>query len=395
MEGKEKMREKNIIFSMLVLLLVALSSTEHAEAPSIGVSPGYLSIDNMLRGGYAERFVTVSVSTDNPVTVSAVAGGDIADWFEFNTSFQVSRDDPYRVKIISRPPADVRNGIYSGHITFTTSSLGEVGGEAGSAVQASVRVGITVSITDEQIVVCNVDSVEVKLTEQGLPVSFSYGVENNGNVRLSPSVNIAVWDQEQTRILKTYTSRGDSVLPTTRQQNVVNMPASDLELGQYWADFSINECYFSELLTFDIVERGSLTANGVLHGIFNQPWVVVGENVPLYVTFENVGEGPVLAKFKGNAHLGERVVKLLESEELLVQPGEKTNLTLFFTPNKKGKYVIKGRVFYESKRTFEKFSILNVAGGSVDITVIALYSLIALLLLFITYKLYKRKKHRS
>ena len=387
------MRKQNITFSA-VILLALLFFVSNAEAASIGVSPGYLSIDNMLRGGYAERFVTVSVSTDRPVTVTAAAGGDIAGWFEFNTSFPVSRDNPYRLKIISRPPADVANGEYGGYITFTTSSLGDVEGQAGSAVQASVRVAIATQITDEQIVDCNIDSVEVKPTEQGLPVTFSYGVENNGNVRLSPTINIAVWDQEQTRIVKVHNAKGKEVFPTTQESGSINMPAQELVIGQYWADFSISECLFSQLLTFDVVEKGTLAADGILHGIFNKPWVVVGENVPIFITFENVGEGPVLAKFNGNAQLGERVVKLLESEELLVQPGEKTNLTLFFVPNKKGKYIIKGRVFYESKRTFEKFSILNVTGGAVDVTVVVLYSIIALLLLFIGYRLYKRKRHR-
>ncbi len=374
---KEKMvkesRKNGLKLLLILASLIVLTLLEPAitDAVGVGVSPAIVYFDNMLRDGYAERIITVSVSAAQQVPVSVSAGGEIASWLNFSSQFIAQPGQPYKLKLIIRPPADVANGVYGGSMKVTTSDLGNVTSEVGSVVQAGVEFPISVTVTDRQIKECKAGGANAASAEKDEPVIFSYSVLNEGNVRIRPPVSVVVWDQEQL---------------------LVQLPTDELEIGQYWADFSVTECLFSQLLTFDVVEKGSFASDGILHNIVNKPYSDKGETVPVHAFFENVGEVQYLARFKGNVEFGEKVIELLESEELLVLPGEKVNFSIFYAPQESGRHIIRGRVFYGSKRTFEKFSILNVTGRKVDFLLVGLYTAVVALVAFIIYRLYRRKK---
>jgi len=352
------MRLGLVIIAVLMFASVALT-VENVEA--IGVSPAILYYENMLRGGYAEREVTISNSFNDPVIIGVAAKGEIKDWLDFEGGFSVKQGEPARMKLIIRPPIDIPNGIYSGTIRFTSSSFGTVESQIGSSIQASVEANIRITITDEQILACEIGSVLARSAEVGSPVVFSFSLKNGGNVRVNPSASLDIWDQDQINIVKHFEQVGRVVLPTQRQEIVIQMPTDDLPIGQYWVDFTITECADSyQFLTFDVKEKGSLETSGVLHNILNDVWVTVGDIVPITAVFENTGENQASAKFKGTIELEGRVIDLIESEELLVLPGEKVDFVMFFTPKEDGRHIIKGKVFYGSKRTFESFGVLNV-----------------------------------
>ena len=63
----------------------------------------------------------------------------------------------------------------------------------------------------------------------------------------------------------------ESILPTVRKIIKVTVPTDDFEIGQYWADVGIEECGgATDLLTFDIMEPGSLRADGKINKISNK-----------------------------------------------------------------------------------------------------------------------------
>lgn len=389
------MKDKTKYFAAILFIPLVLSMIPLAEAQiGVGASPGTLHFNNMLRGGYAEGFVTVSVSKDDFVSVTANPRGGLSSWIEFpeGRHYQVNRGNPARIKVVVRPPVDVANGIYTGTVRFTTSPLGTPSGAVGSAIQVSIDVIISVEITDIQFLRCRADSFRIKSTEENQPVSFSINVINDGNVRITPRAEVIVWNQKQDKIIKTFSiGSGKELLPTTRESLFLNFPSSDLALSQYWAEIIINPCQDSRLLTFDVLKTGALALDGILKTIITKVWAEVGEIVPITIVFQNIGENPVRARFRGHVELDGRIIELLESEEVVANVGEETKLTTFFTPKSPGRYIIKGKVFYGDKQTFENTGIINVAGVRLNYPIIVVYALVVALLIFIIYKLYKRR----
>src|SRR3989339_374842 len=90
-----------ILFSLA--LLITSSSLPPAQAQvGVGASPSSQHFENLLRGGYADEYIGVSVEPR----------GDIKEWFSFpdGTSFKVKRDSPARIKFLLLPPTDAANG---------------------------------------------------------------------------------------------------------------------------------------------------------------------------------------------------------------------------------------------------------------------------------------------
>jgi len=395
------MQIKKSIFMLALLFFVVLVASifiPQVEAQvGVGVSPGILHFNNVLRGGYAEGFVTVSVSRDEPVSVTAKPRGQVASWltFEEGPHYQVSRSNPARIKVIVNTPPDVANGIYTGVIRFTTSPLGTITSGAGTAIQVSIDVLITVEVTDVQFLSCKADSFRILNAEVGQPISFSANILNNGNVRVTPSASVVIWDKEQEKIIKTLSvTSNKELLPTTRGAVFLNFPSSDLEISQYWAEITVVPCRDTRLLTFDVLEEGALSLDGVLKTIITKVWADVGEIVPITAVFQNLGVAPVKSRFVGHVELDGKTVELLESEEVVARVGEDTELTTFFTPETPGRYLVKGKVIYSNKETFEATGIINVGGIKINYPIVLVYSLIVALLIFIIYRLFKRRSVR-
>ena len=383
-----------ILFSLA--LLITSSSLPPAQAQvGVGASPSSQHFENLLRGGYAEGYITVSVNSDEYIGVSVEPRGDIKEWFSFpdGTSFKVKRDSPARIKFLLLPPTDAANGRYAGHIRFSTSSLGTPEGQIGSSVQVGIDAVVTATITDQQYLKCRATSLQLKDTEESQPIIFSANIQNEGNVRVRPSVDVTLWNQKQDKILKTYNvDSGKEILPTTKDSISVGIQSSDLKISQYWASVTVTPCGENRLLSFDVREAGSLSLDGVLKTIITNIKAEVGEITPVIAVVQNIGESAVKARFKGNVESSGRIVELLESEELLVQPGSEMNLTTFFTPKEPGRYIIKGRVYYGNKQTFENTGIVNVLGTKINYPVIIVYTLVVALLIFIIFRLRTRRR---
>ncbi|MEK6852545.1 MAG: hypothetical protein AABX59_01570 [Nanoarchaeota archaeon] len=393
MKRELKMREKikNALYLILlgIILILAIPLVDSA---TIGVSPSVIEFNNMLRDGYAEGHVTVSVAADKPVTITASARGEIAPWLEFNKSFQV--DGEHKLRLVVRPPDYVANGEHLGYLRVQTSPLGDPSDQVGSSVEVGIDVKVSVIITDQQILLCDANSFRASNAEKGFPVLFAADVFNQGNVILKPHGNILILDKRQEQVIKSVNFEGEGILPTLRKSVVYELDTKDLSLGQYWADFKITECDSSDLLTFDILEKGGLSTSGILRTVTSATWVNVGQEFPVFATFENDGENPVTAKFKGNALLSGQAVKILESNEALVRPGEIVNLTMLFTPAKPGRYILSGKVYYANKETYEKFGVVNVVGKEFNYKILLLILLI-LAILFVTYKIIKERQRKA
>jgi len=387
------------IFMILILFCINLSVI---YAVSIGVSPGRLDFPNMLKAGYAEKLVTVSTNSQTDLVAHFDKEGDIKDWviFEpYDQYFTLSLNNPYKVKVIIEPPEDAKNGSYRGSIRFVTDRFGTITGRAGGFVKAAVQMNLNVEITGIEIFKCRAGGFIVKDTEVGYPVEFSATIINDGNVRIKPKITVDIWDQYQTNLVLSKEFQDVEILPTVTKIITKEISSERLPIGQYWVDINVGECHGGDLLTFSIVEKGGIVDKGELVHISNKPWAYVGETIEINTLFRNTGVRTVTAHFKGSIRLDDKIIEIIETEEIDVPNGESTSFITYFTPEKPGRYVISGRVIYNKKLTYEKGSVLNVnpvpgEPAKLGIIQLFLYVIIVITIIYLIRLIIKEKRRR-
>jgi len=381
----------------LILFLFFLMSNVNSQS-LIGVSPGDIRFEDVLRGGYAQRPMLVSLNSEEGVKMEVETWGDIKDWINFSErEYIVSKDEPWRLLVKISPPSDVPNGNYSGFVRVKSDSLSNAGkeGHAVGAIQAVIDVGVTVLVSDREIKSCRASNFRVNSVEKGDDIEFKSDVLNQGNIRLRPFFSVKIWDQEQINLVKEFEYQGGEILPTTTAEMNFRTQTDDLEIGQYWVDVIASDCFDSETLTFDVLEEGALRADGVITGIVTKTWSSVGETIPIEIGFKNTGEKEIDSQFVGKISLGESVVLPLSSRIETVSVGDSTNFTFYYTPKESGRYVVSGRVFYDKKRTFESSSIINVRPKNITLNTILWYSLYALVFFGVIYLFYRVRKEKN
>ncbi|PIN72741.1 hypothetical protein COV21_01210 [Candidatus Woesearchaeota archaeon CG10_big_fil_rev_8_21_14_0_10_45_5] len=384
-----------ILFSALAFALILFSSSAIA---TLGVSPATLNFPNMLRAGFSQRAILISTLSDSMI-VDLTPGGNIASWINFSENgIAVAPNSPKSVYAMIRPQNDIANGNYSGYITVTRRSAnasGQITG-MGNVVIMSIKVPVNVEITDRQIIGCTAYSFSVDSVEQNNPSKLRLTIRNEGNVRISPAVKIDIWDREQQNIVKFFDFTTQSVLPSIEQQFEFPLPVENLPLGQYWADISAGECHSSDVVTFDILEKGALSSMGRLIQITNPPWISVRQTAKIDAVFRNEGKKDVTARFKGTISYNGQIVSVLESDAVAVPVGQTLSLTTYFKPEQPGRYVIEGKVYYDKKLTFPSSSILNVTeskGAGFSIFTL-LYILIAAGSLFFLFAIFRKRRRK-
>ena len=398
------------MISGFAFLILALLCSNIVSATGLSVNKAVMDFKNVLKGGYAEDTVFVASDSDFDIPLGYQTLGDIKDWISFdpdintsNATIYVSRTHGQVLKVIIQPPADTPSGNYTGSVRILTGTINKPGGPYGSQLQAAFMITIKVEVTGTQIISCNAGGIIIPDTEIGKPLEYSMTVSNDGNVRVRPNASIDVWNQDQTKLMTTLTTAFNNVeiLPTTSRTLSTSFD-NNLRIGQYWAYATIAPCTRSELISFSVVEIGSIIDSGELVRIENEPWASIGEIIPITAYFKNSGTRIVSAKFKGIITLNNQIIENLDSDYLDIAPGELSNITVYFTPKKLGQYFISGRVLYNNKLSFEKSSILNVNSGVEEqgldmvyiLAIIIIVLAILLLLIFIRKKRLKLRVSR-
>jgi hypothetical protein len=351
-------------FLIVVLLAALLCLSGYANAAAIGVNRAEINFQNVLKGGYAQDFVTVSTDSDADLPVEYQISGDAAQWITIEpkqaTPFIISRNHSMTFTIISQPPNDAQNGIYEANVRFVTGNFFTQNGRMGSSVKTAFRVRVLTEVSGKEIVSCVSGAYYIPDVETGYPIELYSTIDNTGNVKILPEINIDIWDQEQKNLILSKTlSPNERILPTVKQK-LNNEFTAELPLGQYWADLTVPLCGDYSLLTFNVVEKGELSDQGSLLRIENKAWAVVQEIVPIAAIFRNDGSRIISAKFKGQVMLDNKIIKIIDTDALDILPGEIGKIETYFQPNQPGQYAIVGRVLYNNKLSYEKSSLLNV-----------------------------------
>ncbi|MBR9705054.1 hypothetical protein GOV12_06595 [Candidatus Pacearchaeota archaeon] len=385
-----------IIASAMLLLVSLVNLVSLVSSTIVGVSPPTLRYNSVLRSGYAENSLVISIDSEKPINVIIKSRGEISEWLNYSdNNFSVSRNKPHKVFVYVNPPNDIPDGNYSGFLTISTSGFGEgLEGKAVGIVRSAVEPEIKVEIIDTELRDCVSKNFGVSSVEKGDDLVFSVDIKNNGNIRLKPTIKVDIWDQDQISVVKTDEFSDQLIRPTVQDNFVVRVDTNDLEIGQYFVDVSVPDCYLKQTLTFDILEIGALRADGVLTSIIVPKKMNLGETTQVIANFKNTGEKEVEAQFKGKISKGGKIVQYLESEKNLVPTGGNNAFSFYFTPKESGQYVVSGRIHYFKKKTLESSISFEVTGKESKLLSYLVPLIYIVLIFFIVILFYKINKER-
>jgi len=337
---------------------------------AIGISPSTIKYEQMIRGGYAERYITISNTEDQTMAVRAGVEGAINPWIRVepsNTTIEPMTTAIF--KVIAEPPIDLANGAYTGSVLIVgqPAAAAAVQGTGISTV-SGVSAMVYVSVNDEERKGYSVETIAAYDTEECRDINLQVGVRNTGNVRVVPRFTIDIKDKSQTRVLQSKEFVEAEVLPTKINTFLLQIPYSMEQFqcipeGSYYADFKAyigDQMIDEKVLPFSIHQRGFLTVAGEIQKVTAKTEAQMGELVKIDVLFKNIGKIPVNAKVKAEVYQDGVLTSVLESDGKEFIMGVADTLTVYFTPSWIGKYIIRITGIYEGKETAPKEITIDV-----------------------------------
>ncbi len=408
-ERRESREEKGLRQSTALVFAIAaalLFSSLAAPAHALGASPARLSFESVLPGGYAQAGVLLSNPRDEPALVQAAVEGDGAAWINvtiLGTNGSAATLVPLgtaRLLVTLTPPPDAEPKEYDASVVLTTSAAPAAGGASGgasSALALSMSIPVTITVESVQRPACVLGGVSVPDFEQGEPLQILYAISDTGNTRITPSGNLTISDGSGSQVyVATVDAQGSLETLPTRIGQYTFVATPSLSPGTYHAQLTVDQCGATQQAAFSVLAPGALTDQGAFTSLSSSAAAVspstippnasssssnassssavanpssllqadVGSILPVEATFTNSGARAVTARFSGVVEQDGKVVRVLESEPLLVQPGQDVTLQSYFTPAVPGDYTVRGSVVYEGKRTEERSFAITVSAAS-------------------------------
>ncbi|MDD5111448.1 MAG: ATPase domain-containing protein [Candidatus Altiarchaeota archaeon] len=391
------MKHINIALAALFCALLAASS-----ATSIGVSPGSITLERMVRGGYGEKTIYLSNAGTDNLTLNIEADGELKNWLAFEPSGQITLLSkgavPVTVKV--SVPVNARNGLYTGNVMFSAVNLEKATGDASSArVMPGVIVRVSATVTGEEIYGYSIKSISVRDIEQNKPLEFVVTIENTGNVIARPNLTLSILDAERKELGRNLQHKESSVLPTVIREISIPMATKGLAVGSYHARIT-SDMGEEQMVFFHILEPGTLAIIGSLDQLnLNKIYVTPDETVIIEGQFTNDGESQIdKAKLMGESYLldpssgTKELIGVFESDLMTVPLGGQTVLTAYFTPKKAGQYSIEGFVVYSGKKSETKTTVLNVLANPQKNTPYSYYIAAGMLVLIMIAAIARSRK---
>ncbi len=351
------------IFLIFVALLFAYPSI--AFAVKLSIEPDSVNFTNLLPAGYYEKSVLVSTDSESELNLEILAYGEIKDWIYFgqNGDLKVSRLSPLNLKIGIASAPYIQNGLYSGHLRiYFENQLPQI-----EPVRNLFYLAVSAEIKNETVQAINVKKIYSKDSEEGLPLDFFVDIENKGNVKVKPYIEVIIDGNSQ--------AYEDELLPMEEKEIPIKTNNCNMQAGEHTANIKVylgKTIIRDETLPFRIAEKNSLVKRGVLIGIKNKKRAHIKDEVEFDSILENKGESPFYAKFKGAIYYNGTPVMDIKSSEYYILSNKTSVLPSYFIPDKEGIYKIKGSVFYSDTATEEKESFVDVRPESESLEAVPL-----------------------
>ena len=393
---------------LLLILLLALPPAP-VLAAGVGVSPTQIEIVDAFRGNEYQRTITVFNPSEHAGSLSFKATGEIADWVTFHhpddpdtpvetidLPAMISPTQAGSARVLARflVPDDAANRPYTGVLYAETGPLTDGTGE--QTVSLQVPVPVTISVTGTQILLGEVERIEARNTEIGLPLIIQVTFANKGNVVARPEIDVAITIEDQT--VGEFSYSDTEVRVDGRQ--VIEMEwdtAAAGKTGDYIAQVSIalgGENIRTSNVPFKIFPRGGLAAQGRMVSLSYEQPPALRTMAKIMADFENTGPVDVSARLVAEVYRDGTLVDIMESEEWLITAGEDESIPGYYRPDRPGEYVLRGHVAYGGKRTATQDLSFTIAGGSGGVPIPVLVG-VGVAAAVVAYMVLRRRKRRA
>lgn len=367
------MKKKNKIFvnartiltiSLMVIMTLAISSLTYAL--SLGLTPGDVTFNNVLAGGYAETDYSLSTDSSDNITIRMTAYDDspISSWITYEPLpdyVTINRNKPFSGKIKVSVPSDVSTGTYS--TLFKMSNVLPLPVDAGDTV-SQVVIGIiqnvTIDVTNDVTTGCSVYRSSIAPdAEEGSALSGVFFIENSGNTKLDGRI---IYTIQETSTQKRIDSKEVpfSLLSTQIDNVYLAIDTQVLPAGQYDILISIPSCSYNSQQQLIIYKKGQIKIHGTLTNVLTPVRMSTYDPIVAKATFINDGERDVQAVFQGRILLDDEVVNTFTTAPVDVAVGSTSQLTYSYKPSEDGRYIIDGFVSYGNYQTDRKSSITTI-----------------------------------
>ncbi len=383
--------------SVLLLLLVA-----QPAFAGIGLSPSDIRFSGMYRGGYAERYFTVSNPGDEDVAVNIAVTGEIERWASIDPQRFILPGKAFAVfKVTVQPPGDTPNDIYTGQMMVVgkpISTLEE--GASQVAVASAVAASISVEVSDVQNLQFRVEGASIGETEECRSIIATMNIRNTGNVRVTPHIVFDITDSGG-RPVEHYVHDASEILPTLASAEMINIPnrpegGNCIPQGSYKVavnSYAGSTLMDKSLLDLNIRPRGQLTISGELIEVLAPTNVSIGETARIDGVFKNTGQLPVSARLAIEVLSGGSIVDTISGDYKDVGLGSIDKLTAYWRPSSPGKYVLRSKAVFEEHETTTRDAVIDVNTPGWWLIAGAAMAAIAMLLLVFFARRRKRREH--
>jgi hypothetical protein len=369
---------------LLAVLASVLLTVDRSRADGIGISPAVITYPNTMRGVTYTANLTLSntsETTTNEFVITPVGG--VADWMEVQrrddssdgSTVRVEPESSVQVAVLLTVPATAANGSYTGALDIISSEVDlELGEGSGSAVQIGGLVDVAVEVVGDQRRSARVGDMYVEPAEVGMLQRFNAVVENNGNVRVEPLLEVDILRDGV--VVEQLSSQGtmNPVFPNASGTTFVEWDTAEQTVGGYQAAFRVIDVAGSEpvelgstIVDFRLEQLGTFTREGTFDA-----FVVLGEPqagglTNVEATFTNSGQITSRAVASVEIYLDGELVDTAVSLERSTRPGETAKIVLPISTADFGEYRLVGTVNYEGLLTDPREVAFRLdAPGSVE-----------------------------
>lgn len=382
---------KKRFFWIFLLILTFLPS----QVWGFGISPTPILKDNLANGVRVESTVTILNSNSNKTAeIEVSVNGDGARYIELpEDSFLMPGNEDQHKYSFYIAPKNAPNGKHEAMLLFVKKAASsDNGGGSGAVLQEAVGARVIFTVTDKEVVEVRVGDVNFDSIEVGIPLNFSYYLQNFGNVdtRLN-RVELAVVDitDPEHKYEKVFTSNDLEILAPGEANNFSLSLGQTLPQGVYNASLVFylkdEEVFRNDKIKIEVLPPGSLGQGAELVDFYSPREVYnKGELAEFFGVIKNTGDIGLQTTFFVEIYKGEQRVDLVRSKDVYILKGSDSNFKEYFRFEEYGEYSVKGYFEYGSGRTETKEILISVPEpASSKAGSLALYLVISGVLLII------------
>ena len=342
--------------SLGLIMILLVSIVPFATSGGLGMGPVRINMNGKWSEEY-ERLVTVYSSFEDDIFLSLSAQGSCSEWISFHPlddpdetidSFELEAGSKEKIFVRIKVPEEVPIGEYK---CTVYAKQDKESGEGEQSFALRVRSDITFEVLGDQELEGNIRTVSIRNIEEGNPLVVEMDFENTGNVIATP--------RAETDIIKngveidSFSYEEIEVKPGDVKTLTITRNSDKWSLGEYRAELKVyledEKIYDRDSHDFEVLKRGTYTAEGKLLDISYSEELIIGEVGKITLKFENTGEMDLMAKFVGEVFKEDKLIDTIQGEEFLVKEGEKKDILAYFEPEDSGSYKIEGKISFAGK----------------------------------------------